>query len=1055
MKNKSSFRLLALVGVLALLLPLTFSPASSAHGQSALPATTGVAGPLGQPASLGAALPIGTPHPPANNVEFVGQIGGAVTAVAIQGTLAYVGVGPRVAILDLSEPSQPVLVGQTDSLPGLVQGLAVAGSHAYVADQYAGLRIIDVSDSAAPFEAGACDTPGDARGVAVSGSFVYIADYGSGLRIIDVSDPAAPFEAGFHDTPGSAYGVAVSGSYAYVADHGSGLSIIDVSDPAAPFEAGFYDTPGWAYGVAASGSYAYVADYFEGLRIIDVSDPAAPFEAGFHDTPGFAYGVAVSGSYAYVADSDGGLRIIDVSDPAVPFEAGFYDTPGTAYGVAVSASYAYIVDYSEVVIIDVSDPEAPFEAGFYGTPGSAYGVAVSGSYAYVTASDGGLSIIDVSDPSVPFEAGFHDTPGYARGVAVSGSYAYVADSDAGLRIIDVSDPAVPFEAGFNDTPGSAYGVAVSGGYAYVADYSGGLRIIDVSDPAAPFEAGFYDTPDWANGVAVSGSYAYVADYSSGLRIIDVSDPAAPFEAGFYDTSALAYGVAVSGSYAYVADYSEVVIIDVSDPAAPFEAGFHNTPGLAYGVDVSGSYAYVADYSSGLRIIDVSDPAAPFEAGFYDTPGSALSVAVSASYAYLADWRCGLLILRFTESEPTYAVSGRATDPAGNPIEGVTVYATGGFSAITDAAGDYTLTGLPAGTYVLTPGKAGYGFEPATRTVDVPPDAVNQDFVGALTYSISGQVTDAAGQPFAGVTITASGGHTAVTDAAGEYILDDLLPGTYTLTASKPGFTCDPPTLTVILPPDATGADFAMVPECAVPLSEVTVTSPGVGYVGLPSTFTSTIEPADATEPVTYSWAPEPISGQGTSVATYTFDEPATYTVTLAAENCGGIVTDSAFIVIISAGAGAPVDPETGATLVYTDTQGNETVVQVPPDAITEEIVLVLVPVDSVAPPAGLAFAHHAFDLDAYRDGALLPGFAFEVPVQLTVDYSDADVAGLDEESLEPRAWTGGQWSTDGITITDRDTLNNRLEATVAHLSTFAVFGEAKYRLYMPLVVKSH
>ena len=40
----------------------------------------------------------------------------------------------------------------------------------------------------------------------------------SGLRIINITNPAAPTLAGFYDTPGYAYGVAVSGNYAYVAD---------------------------------------------------------------------------------------------------------------------------------------------------------------------------------------------------------------------------------------------------------------------------------------------------------------------------------------------------------------------------------------------------------------------------------------------------------------------------------------------------------------------------------------------------------------------------------------------------------------------------------------------------------------------------------------------------------------------------------------------------------------------------------------------------------------------------------------------------------------------
>jgi hypothetical protein len=73
------------------------------------------------------------------------------------------------------------------------------------------------------------DTPGWAEGVAVSGTYAYVADNWVGLRVIDVSNPSSPREVGFYDTPGQASGVAVSGvsgSYAYVADWDGGLVIL-------------------------------------------------------------------------------------------------------------------------------------------------------------------------------------------------------------------------------------------------------------------------------------------------------------------------------------------------------------------------------------------------------------------------------------------------------------------------------------------------------------------------------------------------------------------------------------------------------------------------------------------------------------------------------------------------------------------------------------------------------------------------------------------------------------------------------------------------------------
>ena len=93
---------------------------------------------------------VGTSAQQAQNVELVGQIGGVTYAVAISGTLAYIGVGPRLVILNVADPAHPAVVGQTGVLPGVAYGVAVAGGYAYVAD-------------------GGSVLPGVAYGVAVAG----------------------------------------------------------------------------------------------------------------------------------------------------------------------------------------------------------------------------------------------------------------------------------------------------------------------------------------------------------------------------------------------------------------------------------------------------------------------------------------------------------------------------------------------------------------------------------------------------------------------------------------------------------------------------------------------------------------------------------------------------------------------------------------------------------------------------------------------------------------------------------------------------------------------
>lgn len=74
------------------------------------------------------------------------------------------------------------------------------------------------------------------------------------------------------------------------------------------------------------------------------------------------------------------------------------------------------------------------------------------------------------------------------------------------------------------------------------------------------------------------------------------------------------------------------------------------------------------------------------------------------------------------SEVTYSVSGHVIDDTGQPLAGVLITSSSGHSATTDASGTYTLAGLIAGTYTITPSLTGWRFSPVTRTVTLPHEA---------------------------------------------------------------------------------------------------------------------------------------------------------------------------------------------------------------------------------------------------------------------------------------------------------------------------------------------
>jgi hypothetical protein len=77
-------------------------------------------------------------------------------------------------------------------------------------------------------------------------------------------------------------------------------------------------------------------------------------------------------------------------------------------------------------------------------------------------------------------------------------------------------------------------------------------------------------------------------------------------------------------------------------------------------------------------------------------------------------------------------------------------------------------------------------------------------------------------------------------------------------------------------------------------------------------------------------------------------------------------------------------------------------------------------------------------------------------VTLTVEYSDADVAGLDEETLALHRWTGSGWEEIGERPPETYTLdveNNVLTAYLRRFSRFSTMG-VTYPVFLPLVLRS-
>jgi len=613
------------------------------------------------------------------NMEFVGQIGGRSQHVAVRFPYVYVSIGPRVVVIDASDPRAPLVVDQTAMFPDRITDIFLAGPYMYVTWSYigyGGLRVYDISNPASPTLVADHFMPDHpVVGIHARGHYAYLlAGADIDLRILDISDPTTPVEVAVYWPAGWPNDIDVADGYAYIAGDQAGLRVIDVSDPYAPVEVGWWTPPerfrNRLGSVSISDHIAYVSDGND-LWVLDVSDPTQPRQIGY--LPGIGGRIHRDGSLLFLSgwseEQGEGMFIVDVSDPTAPHMVGVYDSPDRAEDTDTSGGYAFVADgLRGLRIVDISDPTAPVERGAYEVPAHGRDVMIQGHYAYVTDGNG-LHLIDVSDPSKPVEVGFLQMPTRisgenigALGVDVLGEYAYVTigygeDGHSGLRIVDVSDPTAPVEVGIYDTQAHpcdvdvahAHATDLGSTYAYVVtDHpTGTLQIVDVSNPAAPVGISTYNLAGPGNGIQVLGDYAYVA--GDGLRIIDVSNPAAPVEVsriGRYVKDVFVRQDPVTRKIlAYVVEEG-LKIIDVSDPAHPTVLGA-TQPMVYDGLFVAGNYAYLtSQYLRGVRVFDVSNPAAPVEVGAHRTRGFARRVYVADGYAYVTEFEEALRIFRF-------------------------------------------------------------------------------------------------------------------------------------------------------------------------------------------------------------------------------------------------------------------------------------------------------------------------------------------------------------------------------------------------------------------------
>jgi hypothetical protein len=265
----------------------------------------------------------------------------------VHGAYAYTGTwgtrgtnrGDRMYAWNIATPATPVLTDSVVVNAGTVNDVKVSASgaiavitHEGSTDGLNGITLLSLADPAHPAVITRYTTnlTTGVHNAWIDGNIVYVvADGGAGLRIVDVTTPASPFEiAAFSAGSSVVHDVYVRDGLAFVSHWDAGLVILDVGNgmrggiPSAPVEVSRIALGGnthnaWYWPAAG---YVFVGEEDFGkpgfVHVVDVRDLTQPVEVAtfaLPSVPPHNFWIDEVLGVLYVGWYDHGLRAIDVS----------------------------------------------------------------------------------------------------------------------------------------------------------------------------------------------------------------------------------------------------------------------------------------------------------------------------------------------------------------------------------------------------------------------------------------------------------------------------------------------------------------------------------------------------------------------------------------------------------------------------------------------------------------------------------------------------------------------------------------------------------------------